>query len=204
MDLAARLIHNTLLLLAVINPIGNIPTYVDLTKNMEAHDQRRTLNLAAVTALVLVTVFAVIGEWSLEHIFAVKLYEFKIAGGIMLFIVAVRGVMSGMRRLALSSEESRFLAVFPLAFPIIAGPGTLTVTIMLAQINGPIEMVIISLLAFGVVYLIVHNSFRIMTLVGPYAGMVIPRLLYIFLAAKAVSMILQGIATFLNQDLHVV
>ncbi len=201
MELFTLLVHNTLLLLAVMNPIGNIPIYVDLTKSMEAGDRRRTLNLAAVTALVLVVAFALIGQWSLDHLFGVKLEEFQIAGGIMLFVVAIKGVMSGMRRLNLSTEESQFLAVFPLAFPIIAGPGTLTVTIILAQNNGPFEMMTIVLMAFSAVFLVVRNSVWIMKLIGPYAGMVISRLLYIFLAAKAVSMVLQGIATFLKQDL---
>jgi multiple antibiotic resistance protein len=200
MELVTRLIHNTLLLLAVMNPIGGIPTYVDVTKSMETQDRRRTLDLAAVTSLVIVVLFALIGQWSLDHLFAVKLEEFKIAGGIMLFVVAIQGVTSGMRGSVLSTEESKFLAVFPLAFPIIAGPGTLTVTIILAQDTGPFEMMTIALMAFVVVFLIVRNSVRIMELIGPYAGMVIPRLLYIFLAAKAVSMILAGIATFIKQN----
>ena len=93
------------------------------------------------------------------------------------------------------------LAVFPLAFPVIAGPGTLAVTIILAQHSGLGQMVLTALMTFSIVFVLAHNSYRLMKLLGPYAGMIIPRLLYIFLAAKAVAMVLEGTAEFLKQNL---
>ena len=199
--LAVTLIaNNTLLLVALINPFGNIPVYVDLTHNLEAPQRRQVIRTAVTTALALVIVFALIGDWSLKHLFDVTLYEFKIAGGILLFIVAVRGVMFGPRAIATEQEDCRMLAVFPLAFPIMTGPGTLTGTIILTQHCGPLRMVVSALGAFAIVYLVAANAHRLMKFLGQYAAMIIPRLLYIFLAAKAVAMVLDGVTTYIHVE----
>ena len=118
--------------------------------------------------------------------------EFRIAGGILLFIVAMRGVMQPGKMQAPTASPDRMLAIFPLAFPIMVGPGTLTMTIIMAQRSGPMNMVSIAVVTFVIVFLIVHNAHLLMRVLGPYAGRVIPRLLYIFLAAKAISMVLDG------------
>ena len=200
--LIAFLIHDALLLLAVVNPIGNIPIYVDVTKGMDKNKRRRIIDIAAITSLCLVVVFSLIGDWSLRNLFDVTLEEFKIAGGILLFIVAVRGVMSGVGSYANSSEDYRMLAIFPLTFPIIVGPGTITVTIILAQHRGSVQMVLISLMAFAIVFVIARNSHLLMRLLGRYAALIIPRLLYIFLASKAVALVLEGVAGFLKTHLN--
>ena len=91
------------------------------------------------------------------------------------------------------------VAVFPIAFPIMVGPGALTVTIITAQSIGQPLMVLTAIVAFALVFLIAHNAHRLMRLIGPYAGTMIAKLLYIFLAAKAVGMVLDGAAAFLQQ-----
>jgi len=159
------------------------------------------LLLAVAFSLCLVIVFALIGDWSLRSPFAVTIDEFKIAGGILLFIVAVRGVMSGIGSYTDSPGDRCMMAIFPLAFPIIAGPGTLAVTIILVQSDGSIQMLTASLMTFLVVFLIARNAHPLMRLVGPYGGMIIPRLLYVFLASKAVAMVLEGTVTFLKENI---
>ena len=93
------------------------------------------------------------------------------------------------------------LAVFPIAFPIMVGPGAVTMTIITTQSIGQLLMIITAVMTFAVVFLIAHNADRLMRLMGPYAGMMIARLLYIFLAAKAVAMVLDGLGGFLEQYL---
>jgi len=202
--LIAFLIHDALLLLAVVNPIGNIPIYDDLTKEMQKDKRRQIINTAVVTSFCIVVVFALIGDWALKNLFEVTIEEFKIAGGILLFIVAVRGVMSGVSSYTSSSKDYRTLAIFPLAFPIIVGPGTLAVTIILAQHRGPIQMVSISLITFLIVLLIARNANFLTRLSGRYGAMIIPRLLYLFLASKAIALVLEGTLTFLKQNLYAI
>jgi multiple antibiotic resistance protein len=75
------------------------------------------------------------------------------------------------------------------------------VTIITTQSIGHVLMIITAAITFVFVFLIVRNAHRLMRIVGPYAGIIIARLLYIFLAAKAVSMILDGVGEFVSQFL---
>jgi multiple antibiotic resistance protein len=191
-------IHHSLLLFAVINPIGNIPVYVDLTRELERRERARILNLAVLIAFSVIVVFSLIGDWSLAYLFNVNVSELEIAGGILLFIIALRGILA--YGAAYEHPKDRVMvAVFPIAFPIMVGPGALTVTILTTQAIGQIPMIFTAVLAFALVFLIARNSHRLMCLIGPYAGTMIAKLLYIFLAAKAVGMVLEGVGAFLRQ-----
>jgi len=195
-DLTALLIHHMLLLVAVVNPIGSIPVYADLTASLDKQERRRVMNLAVLTALSIVIVFALIGSWSLKHLFNVSLMEFRIAGGVLLFIVAMRGVVGRGGKLY-QSEGGRMVAVFPIAFPIMVGPGAITTTIITSDQIGPWLMVGTAFTAFLIVFCIARSAHALMRVIGSYAGAVVARLLYIFVAAKAVSMILSGVEEFL-------
>jgi multiple antibiotic resistance protein len=191
-------VHHSLLLFAVVNPIGNIPVYVDLTRELEKRERARVMNLAVLTALSVVVVFALLGDWILAYLFNVNVSELEIAGGILLFIIALRGILA--YGAAYEHPKDRVMvAVFPIAFPIMVGPGALTVTIITTQSIGQIPMIFTAIGAFALVFLIARNAHRLMRLIGPYAGTMIAKLLYIFLAAKAVGMVLDGVGTFLGQ-----
>jgi multiple antibiotic resistance protein len=191
-------VHHSLLLFAVINPIGNIPVYVDLTRELEKRERARVLNLAVLIAFSVVVVFSLIGDWSLAYLFNVNVSELEIAGGILLFIIALRGILA--YGAAYEHPKDRVMvAVFPIAFPIMVGPGALTVTIITTQAIGQVPMIFTAVGAFALVFLIARNAHRLMRLIGPYAGTMIAKLLYIFLAAKAVGMVLDGVGAFLRQ-----
>ncbi len=190
-------IHNSLVLFAVVNPIGNIPVYVDLTREFEQRERARVMNLAVLTAFLIVVVFALIGDWSLSYLFNVTVRDLEIAGGILLFIIALRGIMPNGEMFP-KQKDRRMVAVFPIAFPLMVGPGALTVTIITSHSIGPVTMAMTAVVTFFFVLLIARNAARLMRLAGPYAGMMIARLLYIFLAAKAVAMVLRGVEDFLT------
>jgi multiple antibiotic resistance protein len=191
-------IHHSLLLFAVVNPIGNIPVYADLTRDLQDRERKRVMNLAVLTALGVVIVFTLIGDWSLAYLFNVTVDDLQIAGGILLFIIAVRGIMSPGVTYP-HSKDRMMVAVFPIAFPIMVGPGALTVTIITTQAIGHVLMIVTAVVTFFFVFLIARNANTLMRLTGPYASMMIARLLYIFLAAKAVAMVLHGVGGFLEQ-----
>jgi multiple antibiotic resistance protein len=190
-------VHHSLLLFAVINPIGNIPVYVDLTRELETRERARVMNLAVLIASSVVIVFALIGDWSLAYLFNVNVSELEIAGGILLFIIALRGILA-YGAVYQHPKDRVMVAVFPIAFPIMVGPGAITVTIITTQAIGQFLMILTAATAFGLVFLIARNAHRLMRLIGPYAGTMIAKLLYIFLAAKAVGMVLDGVGAFLG------
>lgn len=196
----ALAVRHSLLLLAVVNPIGNLPVYADLTRELEKRERGHVMNLAVLTSFLIVVVFSLVGNWTLTHLFNVTLTELKIAGGILLFIVALRGVMPRGRPYH-HSKDKLMLAVFPISFPMMVGPGAITVTIITTQSTGHVLMVCTAVITFAFVFVLARNAHLLMRLVGPYAGTIIARLLYIFLAAKAVAMILDGMGEFLSQFL---
>jgi multiple antibiotic resistance protein len=198
----ALVIHHGLLLLAVVNPIGNIPIFADLTRELQQNERRHVMKLAVLTSLLLVIVFAVVGDWSLVHLFNVKLRELKIAGGLLLFILAVRGIIPSGEPYQQPADRT-MLAVFPIAFPLLVGPGAITLTIITTQVIGRVLMIVTAAVTFALVFAIVRYADLLMRLTGPYAGMIVARLLYIFLAAKAVAMVLDGTDDFLAQLLPV-
>jgi multiple antibiotic resistance protein len=191
-------VHHSLLLFAVINPIGNIPVYVDLTRELEKRERARVMNLAVLTALGVVIVFALIGDWSLAYLFNVRVSELEIAGGILLFIIALRGILTQGAVYQQHPKDRVMVAVFPIAFPIMVGPGVITVTIITTQAIGQPLMIATAVAAFALVFLIARSSHHLMHLAGPYAGTMVAKLLYVFLAAKAVGMALDGIGAFLG------
>ena len=184
-----------LLLLAVVNPVGNIPVFADLTDRMESHLRGRVMNLAVLTALAIVIAFALIGDWLLTYLFNVTVTELRIAGGILLFIVAINGVMPRHQNQT-RTDDPNMVAIFPIAFPLLVGPGAITLTIIMAQSIGHMLMTLTAAITFVIVFVVVRNANRLARLFGPYVGKVIARLLYVLLAAKAVSFILTGIETF--------
>jgi multiple antibiotic resistance protein len=193
------IVHHALLLFAVVNPIGNIPVYADLTRELETRERNRVMNLAVLTALLVVVVFSVIGDWSLVYLFNVTVHELAIAGGILLFVIALRGVIANGSVYRNHSKDHTMVAVFPIAFPIMVGPGAITVTILTTQMIGTLLMIITALVTFVLVFLIARNAHLLMRLIGPYASMMIARLFYIFLAARAVAMVLDGMTEFIRQ-----
>ncbi len=194
-------IRHGLLLLAVVNPIGSIPIFADLTRELEQRERGHVMNLAVLTSLLLVIVFALVGNWSLKYLFNITVSELKIAGGILLFVVALRGVLAASEGYQ-SSQDSRMLAVFPIAFPLLVGPGAITVTIITTQLIGHLLMIVTAVVTFVFVFLVVRNAHFLMQLIGPYVGLIVARLLYIFLAAKAVAMVLDGTDDFLIRFFH--
>jgi multiple antibiotic resistance protein len=202
-DPFALIIHHALLLFAVVNPISNIPVYADLTRELEKRERGHVMNLAVLTSLLVVILFAVIGDWSLVHLFNVTVHELAIAGGLLLFIIALRGVTSNGPVYQQQSKDRTMLAVFPISFPIMAGPGAITITIITTQAIGPLLMILTAVVTFLFVFLIARNAHLLMRLIGPYASMMIARLFYIFLAARAVAMVLDGVAGFVREFLPI-
>ena len=192
-EFIGNVLHDMLLLLAVINPLGNIPIYVSLTQEMSHAQRRRTFNVAVGTAAGLVIFFAIVGDYALRKVFAVTLADFQVAGGILLFVVAARGVLSGQSRYAAGGQDHDTLALFPLAFPILVGPGTMAVTILIAQQAGRYNVLAAAGASFLLVWLIVHGSPALNRALGRLGGLIIARVLYIFLAAKAASLCMAGL-----------
>ncbi len=137
--------------------------------------------------------FAFFGDIMLRNIFDISTSAFKIAGGILVFAVAAKGVLSGPSANQIQSVSSHNIAVFPMGFPYLAGPGTILTTILLIQINGNLLTALTVILVYLSILPILYLSPWVEKAIGKLGVMVIARILYIFICAKAVSLVLSGL-----------
>jgi multiple antibiotic resistance protein len=185
--------HDYLVLFAMVNAFGNLPIFWELTHAMNKQAKRRAFRIATATACGIVVGFALLGEWMLREVFQVDVNDFKIAGGILVFAVAGRGVLQGPRTHLGSGEPHDNVAVFPMAFPFLAGPGTIVTTILLMQAEGGPQTAVTAILVYATVFPLRFLAPLIERAIGRVGVLVLTRLLYVFILAKAVSFVISGI-----------
>ncbi|MFH1160844.1 MAG: MarC family protein [bacterium] len=192
METISQLLHNFLVLFAMVNAVGNLPVFADLTSEMDKPARARTNLLAVATGGGIVLAFALFGDIMLRNVFTISTSAFKIAGGILVFIVAARGVILGNPQNKIHDAANSSIAVFPMGFPYLAGPGTILTTILLIQSNGRILTVLTVLLVYLAIFPVLKLAPFVERVIGKIGVSVIARILYIFICAKAVSFVLEG------------
>lgn len=190
-------------LFVVIDPIGLAAMFAALAHDVSIERQRLFAVRATVIATGILVVFALVGD-RLLRVLGIGMPAFQIAGGVLLFLLAVDMVFarhSGLRATTPAEQEeaerSKDISVFPLAVPLIAGPGALTTVLLMVGEQGGDSLVLGTVLAVLVVVLLLTLvalwfSPRIMQFLGATGTNVVSRLLGIVLAAMAVQFTLDG------------
>lgn len=192
MELIRNFFHDFLVLFAMVNAIGNLPLFAEMTIGMSSKERISTFTIATITGGGIVLAFALFGDLMLRYVFEVSTVAFRIAGGILVFIVAARGVLFGSQNKCGSDTGRTSVAVFPMGFPYLAGPGTILTTILLIQSDGRILTAITVVVVYATVLPLLRVAPFVERTVGKVGVMVIARILYIFICAKAVSFILDA------------
>ena len=190
-------------LFVVIDPPGCAPIYAGLTSGA-SHAQARTMALrACFIATLILLVFAVFGE-DLLGALHIELNSFRIAGGIMLFLIALDMVFEKRTQRreeraekVKATPEIEDVSVFPMAMPMIAGPGSIaTIMLLTARARGTQETLVV-LGALGAVMLLTLLALvaagPLMRLLGSRVEAVITRLLGVLLAALAAQYVIDGL-----------
>lgn len=187
----------------VIDPPGCAPIYASLTTTASAQARRSMAIRAIVVAALILFVFALFGEKLLGAL-GISLDSFRIAGGIMLFLIALEMVFEKrtQRREERAKEvqaspEHEDVSVFPMAIPMLAGPGSIaSVMLMMARSKGLQESLIV-LSAMGVILVLtlicLLAAGPMMRAVGPKVETVVTRLLGVILAALAAQFVVDGL-----------
>jgi multiple antibiotic resistance protein len=195
-------------LLVVLDPAGLAPMFLGLAAGLSARDRRQLALRACLIAGAILVGAALIGDWLLRQL-GITLPAFRIAGGLLLFAIAFEMVF-GLRSEHDSKtaeqavkEHIRHIAAFPLAIPLLAGPGALTATILLAGQAGGRPQWIACLLAVIVVALLAclaafFAAGRIAKLLGVTGNIVMSRLLGVILAALATQYVIDGVRATLG------
>jgi len=179
------------LLFAVVDAIGTVPIFVGLT-NSYPGDRKRILRHAIIISTAILVVFTLFG-WLIFDIFGITIDDFRIAGGIILFVVAVDHLRGGdIRSKGLEPSD---VAAFPLATPLLAGPGAISTVII---ISGPPYSPFLALVVVGcnaaLAFLILSSSNWVRRFLGANGTNALSRITALLIAALAVSFVLTGIA----------
>lgn len=189
-DLPAALLRSTVALLVVVDPLGIVPLYIALTGKMERVQRRAVSKTVIITAASLLFAFALAGN-QIFAIFGITLPSFMIAGGVLLFVVAIELLTKGGWRFgdASAGEEA---GIVPIAFPLLAGPGSITAVIISLETSGLVVTTLSILIATGATYLVLRYAHGIYRVLGRRGALIVTRVFAVFVATIAVQFIIQG------------
>jgi multiple antibiotic resistance protein len=190
-------------LFVVIDPPGCAPIFYGLTGGASPLQRRRMAIKAVIIASLILVGFAVLGEGLLRAL-GISLEAFRIAGGIMLFFIAIDMVFEkrtqrreDRAQKVKETPEIEDVSVFPMAMPMIAGPGSIaTIMLLMARANGAEQSaIVLAALAANLALMMVAllTIGPIMRRFGSQVEAVITRLLGVILAALAVQFVLDGL-----------
>ncbi|SNY72759.1 YhgN family NAAT transporter [Pantoea sp. GL120224-02] len=194
-----EMISATILLLLIMDPLGNLPIFMSVLKHLEPKRRRAVLIREMLIALIIMLLFLFTGERILAFL-NLRTETVSISGGIILFLIAIRMIFpSGETSTSgLSAGEEPFLV--PLAIPLVAGPSLLA-TLMLLSHQYPNQMshlVGALLIAWGVTVVILLMSGLFLRLLGDKGVNALERLMGLILIMLATQMFLDGIRAYLK------
>jgi multiple antibiotic resistance protein len=196
-------------LLVIVDPIGTAALFLGLTRGVSSAERRRLALRGVTIAGVVLLVFAFTGDFLLRAL-GIGLPAFRIAGGSLLFLLAIDMLLAGQpgfRHLTESESreagEGHDISVFPLAIPVIAGPGALTTMVLLmggvegnALGQGVVIVVLVAVLLIMLAALLTAG--QLLSVLGRTGVNVVSRVLGILLAALAVQLVLDGLTAALR------
>ena len=186
------------LLIIIMDPIGNVPVFLSILKNIPLERRKKIIIRELIIAFAILLFFMFIGRYLLQ-LLQIEQSSLGIAGGIILFIIAIRMIFPGTKPMFTHNEEVEPLVV-PLAIPMLAGPSAIAAVILLmAQEPGRwIEWVFVVFVASLISGIILISSEALGSKLGNRALTAIERLMGIFLIMVSVDFILDGIKQTFN------
>jgi multiple antibiotic resistance protein len=191
------LLRHFMMMWTTVDPVGNLAIFAALTASLGAVDRRRVALRATIYAAVILIVAVVAGQILLDAI-GIHLLSLKLAGGLILFIFAIKMLFGDMDRDSGPPEPGRDIAVFPLAVPSIAGPGTIMAVIVLTDndVYTIPEQVLTSVMLLAVLlitYVFFLLSEKILRVIGRAGASILIRVMGIILAALSVELVMSAL-----------
>ena len=188
----------------LVDPFAALPTFLAVTAGADAHRRRKMAWKASVTALVVLSAFAVAGQY-IFRMFGITLPAFEIAGGVILLLIGLDMLEAKRSPTQESSEEAAEAAlkedagIVPLGIPMLAGPGSITsVMVLVGQAQGEWKKMAAILAAIfitaAICYLVLGNSDRVARALGETGVRILVRIMGLLLVALAVQYFVNGMA----------
>ncbi|MFH0940876.1 MAG: MarC family protein [Candidatus Omnitrophota bacterium] len=176
-----------------VDIIGTVPLYLGLTENLNQKQRNKVLTDSVIIATVLAVVFLFLGKFILRGL-GITIDDFKVAGGVLLFILSVYLLMPGKSREFVSESLYEDIGIFPLATPLITGPAVLVTAMMLLNSFGLLVTLTSLILNMVVAWLVLKYSGLLIKIIGNSGVKALSKVSYIFLAAIGAMILREGIA----------
>ena len=197
-------LENTILLFVAVDPIALVPIFASLTQGLNKKDVKRIYIQASTVSFFILALFYLFGP-SVLDLMGISMSSFKIIGGLFLIAIAFQMVLEQRQtrrqntaEVALDDESIQSLAIFPLAIPLIAGPGAMTTALLIAETNSsdPTQILINFLPILIIVILVAFAMWLSASLsakVGPTIIIVVQKIFGILLGALAIEFVVAGV-----------
>ena len=206
MPMSMLLVKSFLTLFVIIDPIGLAPIFMALTEKQTPEEQAKIARRAVLVAAAILVVFGLVGNWLLRYL-GITIEAFEVASGILLFKIALDMVFAQRERETPEEEKEaqmrEDISIFPLAIPLIAGPGTLASILILASDAdvyslGLLMVLGVAALVLVIAYALLYYSHYLAEALGKTGINVITRILGVLLTALAVQYIADGTGVLLK------
>ncbi len=193
-------------LFAIVDPFALIPVFLTMTDRFTPAERRHVCSKAAIIATCILLSFAIAGE-RIFHLFGISIPAFQIAGGILLLRFGIEQLSADRERVKREEESESFerqdISIFPLATPLLAGPGSIsTVVIRASTLKGIVDQVIFVLAimsVFVITYFLLRSAPHLYRLLRRTGLNLLTRIMGIILTAMAVQYIIDGLTTVWRQ-----
>jgi multiple antibiotic resistance protein len=190
-------------LLVTVDPPGLAPLFLGLTQGMTRAQRQQVAVRGSVMGFAILTVFALFGA-SILGALGISMGAFRIAGGLMLFAIAFEMIFEKRNERkekttgdAITKDHIHNLAVFPLAIPLIAGPGAISATVLISGTMdgwvGKAQLVAVIAVVLGLVFVSLYLAERLNRFLGVTGRALLTRLLGVLLAALSVQFVVDGV-----------
>jgi multiple antibiotic resistance protein len=177
-----------------VDALGVLPLFISLTEGMDPAARRRVLRQSLVTAFLVAAGFVLLGK-TVFHLLGIAVADFAVAGGVLLFVIAAMDLVTERKHLRHMPET---VGAVPLGTPLIIGPATLTMALILVDVYGPVATlaaIVANIVLAGAIFLGADGLTR---LLGPAGSRAVSKVASLILAAIAVMMIRKGLPEVLG------
>jgi multiple antibiotic resistance protein len=184
-------------LFVAMDAVGVLPILVPLTQDMKAKERSRTVRLAVITAMGLGLGFVAIGK-GIFLFLGIEVSDFLVAGGLILFLLAAKDLITGKMVDAQASIGADMLGVVPIGTPLVVGPAVLTTLLILIDQYSIIIVLVSFILNLAIAWLLFAQANRVVAFLGQGGVRATSKIVSLFLAAIAIKMIRQGVLQVLG------
>lgn len=190
---------NVLTIIGILNPFGNVPLFMSMTQGQKPEVRKKIYNLIVITGFGILTAFIFTGNFFMNYLFKINMSELRVAGGMILIIVALRNLLgissNNMSKGTqdMTMEEATRFAVTPLTFPIMVGPGSISTVLIIRQEAGVWVTLGAVLFTFIIIKFLFSISKFLDRIFGELVLYVLSRIMQIFIMAVGVKLIVMGL-----------